>query len=183
MPLLYMNQHIMCGTTEGTTGLIPSSEISVVAFSFIHLHYIHILISADDPGLVSGSAFLWREVEVAYSLAATTLLALRPFTREFDTGFGMGGEIFRTHRTSKAGYMISSKENSGNSRSRGGSDGIELECRNHGSSKQGLASQMEAKTTTNVSHSPRNSPSKTDEISDVDAILVTHSHPSERDTF
>ena len=101
----------------------------VLAFSSIHLHYVHSLQNASDPGTSSAIPLIWREVELTYSLAATTLMTLRPFTKDFYTGFGMGGDGYRTHATNTAGYMMSNMSNTGKngtSRSRGGDDAIEM---------------------------------------------------------
>lgn len=48
--------------------------------------------SSLDIGVTASAILVWQEVELTYSLAATTLMTLRPFTKDFNTGFGMGGD-------------------------------------------------------------------------------------------
>lgn len=174
----------------------------VIVFSLIHLHYLHNLKSTDDPGIASGSALTWQEVELTYSLAATTLITLKSFTREFDTGFGLGGEIFRTHGTNTVGYIGSSTSTASRTK-QGVGENIKLEVRRGTSLQlQGIvADELAAavnsnkrvsgshgfkqidsvlngvgRTTTTVSHDPRGSLSTAqgDGRNEGDAIMVTH---------
>ena len=105
------------------------SRFPVAVFSGLHLYSVGQLLHLSDPGLAGGRPLIWREVELTYALAATTVMTLRPFTKEFDTGFGMGGETYRTHGTNANGYIVSSgtRDNTAVSRSRG--DDIELSYR------------------------------------------------------
>ena len=106
------------------------SRFPVAVFSGLHLYSVNRLLHSSDPGLAGGRPLIWREIELTYALAATTVMTLRPFTTEFNTGFGMGGETYRQHGTNTNGYIVSSgsKDNTAASRSRGGDD-IEMNYR------------------------------------------------------
>ena len=114
------------------------SRFPVAVFSGIHLLYVQRLHHSSDPGLAAAQPLIWREIELTYALAATTVMTLRPFTKEFDTGFGMGGETYRTHGTNTQGYIVSSgtRDNTNVSRSHPG-DAIELTYQHKRDSNKG----------------------------------------------
>lgn len=111
------------------------SRFPVAIFSGLHLNAVQRLLHSSDPGLAAGRPLIWREIELTYALAATTVMTLRPLTKEFNTGFGMGGETYRTHGTNANGYIASSgtRDNTALSANRG-LDEIELNYRNKHSS-------------------------------------------------
>ncbi|KAL8681911.1 MAG: hypothetical protein Q9186_001997 [Xanthomendoza sp. 1 TL-2023] len=76
----------------------------VLAFTLIRNHYVHLLRSTGDTGLMSRTVFVWQEVELTFSIAAATLMCLKPLVSDFNTSFGLGGETVRTHAT---GYILS----------------------------------------------------------------------------
>ena len=120
------------------------SRIPVAVFSGMHLLFVQKVLHSSDPGIAAGKPLIWREVELTYALAATTVMTLRPFTKEFDTGFGMGGETYRTHGTNANGYIVSSgtRDTTAVSRSRGG-DEIELKNRHKSTDKSAVIRQRE----------------------------------------
>ena len=120
------------------------SRAPVAVLSGLHLSYVLKVYGSSDPGIASGIPLIWREIELTYALAATTLMTLRPFTKEFDTGFGMGGEAYRTHGTNPNGYIISSgnRDNTVGSRSQGG-DEIEMSIRHKSTGKAAVVRQRE----------------------------------------
>ncbi|KAL8814182.1 MAG: hypothetical protein Q9223_006579 [Gallowayella weberi] len=77
----------------------------VLAFTLIRNHYVHLLRSTGDTGLMSRTVFIWQEVELTFSIAAATLMCLKPLVRDFNTSFGLGGEMVRTHAAT--GYILS----------------------------------------------------------------------------
>ncbi|KAI4243231.1 MAG: hypothetical protein L6R40_003599 [Gallowayella cf. fulva] len=81
----------------------------VLAFTLIRNHYVYLLKSTPDTGLMSRTVFIWQEVELTFSLAAATLMCLKPLVSDFNTSFGLGGEMVRTHAAS--GYILSNNGN------------------------------------------------------------------------
>ncbi|KAL8668498.1 MAG: hypothetical protein Q9168_006873 [Polycauliona sp. 1 TL-2023] len=78
----------------------------ILAFTLIRNHYVYLLMSTADTGLMSKTVFIWQEVELTFSIAAATLMCLKPLVHEFNTSFGLGGDMVRTHGAT--GYMASS---------------------------------------------------------------------------
>ncbi|KAL8803072.1 MAG: hypothetical protein Q9182_003385 [Xanthomendoza sp. 2 TL-2023] len=77
----------------------------VLAFTLIRNHYVHLLRSTGDTGLMSRTVFIWQEVELTFSIAAATLMCLKPLVNDFNTSFGLGGDMVRTHAAT--GYILS----------------------------------------------------------------------------
>ena len=73
-------------------GLMTKTLFSVLALSFARVCYTNNLPSSLDIGVTASAILVWQEIELTYSLAATTLMTLRPFTKDFNTGLGMGGD-------------------------------------------------------------------------------------------
>ncbi|RMZ80875.1 hypothetical protein DV737_g2756, partial [Chaetothyriales sp. CBS 132003] len=81
-------------------------RIPVLVLAIGRLIYLHNLLSATDVGAASNLTTILQEVEMTSSLSATVILTLRPFAKEFDTGFGGGRETFAAY-----GYSNSNSNN------------------------------------------------------------------------
>ena len=81
---------------------------------------------------------IFQEVELTFSLAAATLMTLRPFTRDFNTGFGLGGDIVANYGAS--GYTVSNANSRFNNSGGGESKNIfhSTEMRTRRSSRPGF---------------------------------------------
>lgn len=85
-------------------------RLPVLALTLVRDHYVHNLRTSPDTGLVSRTVIIWQEAELAYSLAAATLMCFKPLVKDFNTGFGLGGDMVRTHAAS--GYIPSNTNGS-----------------------------------------------------------------------
>ncbi|KAL8688436.1 MAG: hypothetical protein Q9218_005655 [Villophora microphyllina] len=174
----------------------------VLAFTLVRNHYVHQLMVDSNPGLLSKTVIIWQEVELTYSIAAATLMCLKPLVKDFNTSFGLGGEMVRTHAAS--GYILSNGDASrgGNSQigrlrrlGRGSKYGkgsiVELESRGDDSIPSGkshhvvvtermvdetpnLRSPCESRTTTTVSHDPNHRQHSSNGSQGRDDIIITH---------
>lgn len=68
-----------------------------------------------DPSYGGAMVVIWMEIQLAYSLAANTLSALKAFTESFNSGFGQGftrgkGSQYDMSDMSKASYQSSRTE-------------------------------------------------------------------------
>ncbi|MCJ1231161.1 hypothetical protein MMC12_007837 [Toensbergia leucococca] len=102
-------------TTKKIVVLLTFSiRLPVLALSITRNYYIHSILSAPDPGLASNNVIIFQTIEMTVSLAAATLMTLRPFTKDFNTGFGLGGDAVGNYGASgydNNGYMASSGSN------------------------------------------------------------------------
>ncbi|KAL8951062.1 MAG: hypothetical protein Q9222_002934 [Ikaeria aurantiellina] len=162
----------------------------VLAFTLIRNHYVHLLQSDPDPGLVSRTVFIWQEIEVTYSLAAATLMCLKPLVKDFNTNFGLGGEMVRAHGTT--GYMPSNEYGSRPAASRFKSfrsasqygKGSVAEVESHeltpreksriNTSIPRIRPQPNSRTTTTVSHDPDHRQHASNGSGGPEDIVVTH---------
>ncbi|KAL8939076.1 MAG: hypothetical protein Q9216_003554 [Gyalolechia sp. 2 TL-2023] len=85
-------------------------RVPVLALTLARNHYVHELLTDPDPGLTARTVVIWQEAELAYSIAAATLMCLKPLVRDFNTSFGLGGEMVRTHAAT--GYIASNENGS-----------------------------------------------------------------------
>ena len=88
-------------------------RVPVLALTLARNHYVHDLLKTPDTGLVARTVVIWQEAELAYSITAATLMCLKPLVKDFNTSFGLGGDMVRTHAAT--GY-ITSNNNGGGSR-------------------------------------------------------------------
>ncbi|KAI4162442.1 MAG: hypothetical protein LQ342_003857 [Letrouitia transgressa] len=158
-------------------------RIPVLAFSIARDYYVHNLMSASDTGLASRYVIIWQEVELTYSIAAATLMCLRPLIRDFDTGFGLGGETVRTHAAS--GYILSNGENSrtGGKLSKYGKGSI-IQLSSRGKDKDNFSvteaevprtrPKHESTTEVTASHDPQDHGGRGSTGRGADDILITH---------
>ncbi|KAL8905159.1 MAG: hypothetical protein Q9207_002818 [Kuettlingeria erythrocarpa] len=174
-------------------------RIPVVALTLVRNHYVQELLTSPDAGLVSRTIVIWQEAELAYSIAAATLMCLKPLVRDFNTSFGLGGEMVRTHAAS--GYIASNSNPSGLASKmarlrayRGGkhTEGSTFEMQTKGSDfppndrshvlvserrlddRLNIQPHLDSSTTTTVTHDPQNRPQGSGESPGVDDIVVTH---------
>ena len=109
-----MSLHGLSSTTPTPT---DDPTTSVLAFALTRDHYVRLLSRPTiDAGLTSNNVIIWHQLELSYSIAAATLMCLKPLVKDFNTSFGLGGETVRTHATT--GYILSQtgeekKSNSG----------------------------------------------------------------------
>ncbi|KAL8708852.1 MAG: hypothetical protein Q9220_006308 [cf. Caloplaca sp. 1 TL-2023] len=165
----------------------------VLAFTLIRNHYVYLLKSDPDPGLVSRTVYIWQEIELTYSLAAATLMCLKPLVNDFNTNFGLGGEMVRAH--GNTGYMPSNEYGSrpvasrfksfGSARQYGKGSVAEVESheltpheksRVHTSERRlgsvpRMRSQPDSRTKTTASHDPEHTSNGSGGPED---IVVTH---------
>ncbi|KAL8730894.1 MAG: hypothetical protein Q9181_004510 [Wetmoreana brouardii] len=187
--------------TKRKLGIITAFYIRtpVLAFTLARNHYTHELMVDSDTGLVSKIVVIWQEVELTYSIAAATLMCLKALISDFNTSFGLGGEMVRTHAAS--GYILSNDNGSkgmGSQVSRlrrfagGGGYGkgnvVELDSRageltTSDKSQHVLVSERErpelqphseSRTTTTVSHDPDHRQHSSNESRGPDDIVITH---------
>ncbi|KAI4102266.1 MAG: hypothetical protein L6R37_004516 [Teloschistes peruensis] len=171
----------------------------VLAFTLARNHYVHLLTVGSDAGLISKTVIIWQEVELTYSIAAATLMCLKPLVKDFNTSFGLGGEMVRTHAAS--GYILSNGDGSRGMDSQvgrlrrfrsGGKYGkgsvVELESRGDDSSKNNhvvvtehtldeisnLRPHANSRTTTMVSHDPTHRQHSSNGSQSRDDIVITH---------
>ncbi|KAL8834897.1 MAG: hypothetical protein Q9170_003539 [Blastenia crenularia] len=85
-------------------------RVPVLALTLARNHYIHKLLSDSDTGLTARTVIIWQEAELTYSIAAATLMCLKPLVKDFNTSFGLGGEMVRTHAIT--GYIASNENGS-----------------------------------------------------------------------
>ncbi|KAL9599955.1 MAG: hypothetical protein Q9219_003517 [cf. Caloplaca sp. 3 TL-2023] len=85
-------------------------RIPVFALTLVRNHYVHELLEDPDTGLVARTVVIWQEAELAYSIAAATLMCLKPLVKDFNTSFGLGGDMVRTHGAT--GYIASNENGS-----------------------------------------------------------------------
>lgn len=98
--------------TKRKVGIITAFyiRIPVLALTLARNHYVQKLLNDSDTGLVARIAIIWQEVELAYSIAAATLMCLKSFVKDFNTSFGLGGEMVRTYAAT--GYIASNNNGS-----------------------------------------------------------------------
>lgn len=172
----------------------------VLALTLVRNHYVQELQTTSDTGLVSRTVVIWQEAELAYSIAAATLMCLKPLIRDFNTSFGLGGETVRTHAAS--GYISSNSNGSGLASKigrlrafRGGNKhakGSTIELGSSGGDfppsdkSHVLVSQRrleerptiqphrDSSTTTTVTHDPQHRPQGSAGSQGADEIMVTH---------
>jgi hypothetical protein len=63
-------------------------RLPIIAFAVIRLYEVSNEINSIDPPLVGALAAVWTQVEMHYSLIATTLPCLTPFLSTVNTNFG-----------------------------------------------------------------------------------------------
>ncbi|KAL8717324.1 MAG: hypothetical protein Q9225_005416 [Loekoesia sp. 1 TL-2023] len=85
-------------------------RLPVLALTLARNHYVHKLLDDPDTGLVARITVIWQEAELAYSIAAATLMCLKPLVRDFNTSFGLGGEMVRTYAATS--YIASNNNGS-----------------------------------------------------------------------
>ena len=136
-----------------------------------------------DPGLASRYVVIWQEIELTYSIAAATLMCLRPLLRDFDTGFGLGGDTVRTYGATC--YILSNgdQSRSGNKLSRYGKGSI-IQLSNRGKEKEEATvtesevtkprPKHESGTETTVSHDPQQREHNSSGSRGADDIVITH---------
>lgn len=169
-------------------------RVPVLALTLVRNHYIQGLQTDVDAGLVSRTIVIWQEAELAYSIAAVTLMCLKPLVRDFNTSFGLGGEMVRTHGAT--GYIAA---NSNGSQGLGSRIGRLMGYRGEGRSEKGSIIQMESRggdvtladkthvvvverivdepnssMSTTVTHDPQHKPHNSDQSRGPDDIVVTH---------
>ncbi|KAI4244624.1 MAG: hypothetical protein LQ352_006750 [Teloschistes flavicans] len=174
----------------------------VLAFTLARNHYVHLLMVGSDTGLISKTVIIWQEVELTYSIAAATLMCLKPLVKDFNTSFGLGGEMVRTHAAS--GYILSNRDASKNMDSQvgrlrrfrgrgryGKGSVVELESRGDDSTGSGkshhvvvtehpideissLQPYANSRTTTTASHDPAHRQHSSNESQSRDDIVITH---------
>lgn len=83
------------------------THISSIVFSILRLRELQRLTTTGEVFLNAAVVVIWQAVQLAYSLAAVTIAALKRFTESLNTGFGHG-ELMRIHGGSQA-YKISDK--------------------------------------------------------------------------
>lgn len=177
-------------------------RVPVFALTLVRNHYIHELLNDSDDGLTARIVVIWQEAELAFSIAAATLMCLKPLVKDFNTSFGLGGDMVRTHAAT--GYIASNENGSRGlasklgrlraygSGSRSGMGSIvELESRGgeFASSKDRkgpivterrigerpkMGPHSESKMSTTVTHDPDHSPHNSSGSRGPDDIVVTH---------
>lgn len=174
-------------------------RIPVLALTLVRNHYVQELQTSPDTGLVSRTIVIWQEAELAYSIAAATLMCLKPLVRDFNTSFGLGGEMVRTYAAS--GYIASNSNPSGLASKmarlrayRGGkhTEGstFELQTKENDfppndkshvlvserrlDDRPSIQPHSDSSTTITVTHDPQHRPQDSGENPGVDDIVVTH---------
>ncbi|RMZ91307.1 hypothetical protein DV736_g1468, partial [Chaetothyriales sp. CBS 134916] len=109
-------------------------RIPVLVLAIGRFIYLHNLLSTTDVGVASNLTTILQEVEMTASLSATFILTLRPFAKEFDTGFGAGRETFAAY-----GYSNSNNNTLNSNGSTVGSTGRGIASRFRFSSRKDSA--------------------------------------------
>jgi hypothetical protein len=68
-----------------------------------HYYMSKVLPVSADAGSIAVYITIFQEIEMACSVSAATVITLRPLSREFNTGFGLGGETVGNYGTTKYG--------------------------------------------------------------------------------
>ncbi|KAL8923384.1 MAG: hypothetical protein Q9208_004654 [Pyrenodesmia sp. 3 TL-2023] len=175
-------------------------RVPVLALTLVRNHYVQDLHTTSDTGLVSRTVVIWPEAQLAYFIAAATLMCLKPLIRDFNTSFGLGGETVRTHAAS--GYIASNSNGSGLASKigrlrafRGGSKYTKGSTIEPGSSggdfppndkghvlvserrleeRPTIQPHTDSSTTTTVAHDPQHRPQGSGGSQGADEIMVTH---------
>lgn len=80
---------------------------STIALTMLRNGATNRLDSTADVSLTATMVVIWQAIELAYSIAAATIAALKRFTESLNTGFGHG-ELIRVHGQSQA-YKMSDR--------------------------------------------------------------------------
>lgn len=63
-------------------------RLPIIAFALLRLYHLREEIQSDDPPLAGALVYVWQQVEMHYSLIATTLPCVTPFLSSVNTHFG-----------------------------------------------------------------------------------------------
>lgn len=72
-----------------TSAAILGLRLFCIAFAGVHAHYVSAFEQDPNPAVRIIQPLAWQQVGLTWSLLSAMVVALRPFLRDFHTGFGM----------------------------------------------------------------------------------------------
>ncbi|EME41162.1 hypothetical protein DOTSEDRAFT_73557 [Dothistroma septosporum NZE10] len=72
-----------------TSAAILGLRLFCIVFAGVHAYYITVFEKDPDPAVGVIQPLAWQQVGLTWSLLSAMVVALRPFLRDFHTGFGM----------------------------------------------------------------------------------------------
>jgi len=84
----FMSGLQMRGSMKTTVVMLLAFRLVCIAFAGIHASYVNQYVNSNDPGIGVVAPLVWQQLNMAYSLIAALLIALKGFLQSFDINFG-----------------------------------------------------------------------------------------------